>query len=285
MWVHWLTGHMLEGRKTVAELLGSAKLVDGSRARLLTADGVLAALLGDQAATRDELGEALEYLHAHDDLEARAAALTGMGLVTAPSDPDRARALLVESADLFAANDDAWFEALVLDAIGWLDAGREDFAHEDVFERAYALASRVDDNVTAAHAAGNLAELRLAQGRFDEARDLLDAALTAYGAIRLHDGLSYGLEATARLAWNESQPGEAARLLGAADGVRAEAGFPIWGARLTRFEKLTTSVRDSLDSEAFATSWADGRALGFDAALEAALRVVRRAANAAEQSV
>jgi predicted ATPase len=284
VWIHWLTGHMLEGRKTVAELLGSAKLVDGSRARLLTVDGVLAAPLGDLAATRDELGEALEYLQAHEHIEARAAALTGIGLATAPSDPDRARALLVESADLFAATEDAWFEAMVLGALGWLDAGRGDFAHEDVFERAYALASRVDDSVTAAHAAGNLAELRLAQGRLDEARHLLGTALTAYGAIRLHDGLSYGLEAAARLAWSESHPGEAARLLGAADGVRDEAGLPIWGARLMRFETFAESVRDALSGEAFATSWAEGRALGFDAALEAALRVVRRAANAAEQA-
>jgi hypothetical protein len=80
VWIHWLTGHMLEGRKTMAELLGSAKPVDRSRARLLTVDGVLAALLGDPAAARDELGEALEYLHTHEDLEARAAALTGIGL-------------------------------------------------------------------------------------------------------------------------------------------------------------------------------------------------------------
>ena len=188
IWPHWLTGQMLEGRKTIAELLRSEKPADASQARLRTIDGVLASLLADIDTARDELAEVLEYLEAHHDLEAKAAALVGLGLATAPSDPDRARELLVESADIFAANDDVWFEALVLSGVGWLDTGRGDFTHEDDFERAFVLATGVGDNVAAAHAAENLAELRLTQGRLDEARSLLDLALAAYGPIRLHDG-------------------------------------------------------------------------------------------------
>jgi predicted ATPase len=275
IWTHWLTGHMLEGRKTVAELLRAEKLADASQARLRTIDGVLAALLADVDTARAELAEVLEYLQANDDLEAKAAALTGLGLAIAPSDPNRARELLVESAGLFAANEDAWFEALVLAAVGWLDAGRGDFAHEDVFERAFALAAGIGDSVAAAHAAGNLAELRFAQGRFDEARDLLDSALTAYGPIRAHDGVSYALEVAARLVWNDNRPDEAACLLGAADGVREEGAVPMWGAWLTRFEAFVSSVRTALGDEAFEASWAEGRALGFDGALEAAFRVTR----------
>jgi predicted ATPase len=281
IWSHWLTGHMLEGRKTVAPLLRAEKTADASQARLRTIDGVLAALLADVDTARAELAEVLEYLEAHPDLEAKAAALTGLGLAIAASDPDRARELLVESAGLFAANDDAWFEVLVLAAVGWLDAGRGDFTHEDVFERAFALAAAIGDNAAAAHAAGNLAELRFSQGRFDEARDLLDSALTAYGPIRAHDGVSYALEAAARLLWNDNRADEAARLLGAADGVREEGAVPIWGARLTRFEAFVASARAALGDEAFEASWAEGRALGFDAALKAAFEVTRPAPPAA----
>lgn len=99
-------------------------------------------------------------------------------------------------------------------------------------------------------------------------------ALTAHEAIRLYDGLSYGLEAAARLAWNEGRSDEAVRLLGAADGLRNEAGVPIWGGRLTRFETLVGSVRGGVGDEAFAAVWAEGHALGFEAALEAARRAL-----------
>ena len=69
-------------------------------------------------------------------------------------------------------------------------------------------------------------------------------------------------------------PEEAARLLAAADGVRAEAGVPIWGARHTRFEALVASTRETLGEELFDSTWAEGRALGFGAALEHAHRAL-----------
>jgi hypothetical protein len=127
------------------------------------------------------------------------------------------------------------------------------------------------------HATQNLAELRLAQGRVDEARTLLDAALSDHAALRLYDSLSYGLETAARVAWSDNRADEAARLLGAADRLRGESGVPIWGARLTRFEGFAGLVRDALGDEAFAACWTEGRALGVDGALEAAFSVVRRA--------
>ena len=120
--------HARGAKDGAAELLRAEKLADASQARLRTVDGVLAALLADVDTAHAELAEVLEYLQGNDDLEAKAAALFGLGLAIAPSDPNRARELLVESAALFAANEDTWFEALVLAAVGWLDAGRGDFA-------------------------------------------------------------------------------------------------------------------------------------------------------------
>jgi hypothetical protein len=276
IWVYWLTGHFLEGRRIVAQLLAApGELSPRARARLQTVDGALAALLADLATAQAQLGEALEWLRAHDDDELKASALAGLAIATAPLDPDRARPLMLESARLFAEIGDAWGEAITLGALGWLDTGRGDFSEADLFDRAYVLARSVDDEVATAHAATNLAELRLAQGRPGEARDLLDVALRALEAVRLQDGLSYGLETAAQVAWGEGRSEEAARLLGAADGLREEVGVPIWGPRLTRFEALVGSVRGALGDDEFAAVWTTGRQLDFDAALEAARGVLR----------
>jgi predicted ATPase len=278
VWPYWLAGRYLEGRKIVGELLASpGELSDGSRARLRSVSGLLSALLSDLAAAHAELEEAVEWLEAHDDDEGRAIALAGLGIATAPIDVDRARGFLLESARLYAVREDAWSEAMVLGALGWLDVGRGDYTQEDHIERAYVLARSLGDEVATGHTATNLAELHLARARPDEARAVLAVALTAYEAVRMYDSLSYGLEATAGLASSEDRTDEAARLLGAADGLRDEVAVPIWGPRLTRFGALVGSARAKLGDESFDARWSEGRTLGFDAALEQARRTVRRA--------
>jgi predicted ATPase len=276
VWVYWLAGAYLEGRKVVAELIASPGELSGrARARLRTVDGLLAALLSDVATAQAELDPALDWFQAHDDDEGRAVALAGRGIATALIDPERARALMVESARLSAELNDVFGEALMLDAVGWLDTGRNDFTAPELFERAYVLARGLDDDVTTAYAATNLAELRVAQQRFDEARELLAVALTAYQAGRLYDGASYALETAALVASAAGKGEDAARLLGAADGLRDEGSIPIWGPRLTRFETLKRSARDALGDEAFAVAWTEGQTLGFDASLETARRALR----------
>jgi hypothetical protein len=120
-----------------------------------------------------------------------------------------------------------------------------------------------------------MAELRIAQGRFDEAREALIVALAAHEAIRHYDGLSYGLEAATRIANAAGHDEDAACLLGAADGLRSQAGVPIWGPRLARFEALKTSVRDALGQEPFESAWAAGHTLGFEDSLDAGRRALR----------
>jgi hypothetical protein len=274
---YWLIGHYLDGRKVVDEILASpTELSDQARARVRTIDGMLAALLSDLTAAQAELDEALAWCEMHDDGEVKGTALAGLGIATAPIDPERARTLMLESARVFAGIEDVFGEAIALDLLGWLDVGRGDFTTPDLFERAYLLARGLDDDVATAHAATNLAELRIVQGRFEEARELLVVALTAHKAVRLYDGASYAFEAVAQVADDAGRGEDAARLLGAAAGVRNEAGIPIWGPRLSRFETLKASVRDALgDERGFESAWTDGQTLGLDASLEAAYRALR----------
>jgi predicted ATPase len=276
LWVYWFAGAFLEGRKVVEELVASPGELSGqARARLRTVDGLLAALVSDLGNAKAELDLALEWFEEHDhEDEGRASALAGLAIATAPLDPEHARTLMLESARLCAAVGDAFGEAIVLCALGWLDTGRGEFTAPELVERAYVLARGLDDEVATAYAATNLAELRLEQRRGDDARELLAVALTGYDAAGLYDPASYALEPAALIADEAGRSVDAARLLGAADGLRSEAGVPIWGPRLTRFETLKGSLRRRLGDEAFAIAWAEGQTLGFDASLETARRVL-----------
>jgi predicted ATPase len=275
VWVYWVAGAYPEGSRVIDELISSpGDLSDQARARLRTVHGLLAALLSDLATARADLDLALEWFEAHNDDEGRASALTGLAVATAPSDPERARSLLLESARLFAGIDDVFGEAFVLNALGWLDAGRSEFTAPHLLERGYVLARELDNDVTIAHAATNLAELRLMQQRFDEAREFLVVSLKACEAVQLYDGASYALEPAALVAKASGTVTDAARLLGAADKLRSDAGIPIWGPRLDRFETLKGSLRQNLGDEAFAIAWNEGQALGFDASLDAARRAI-----------
>jgi predicted ATPase len=276
VWPYWFTGMYLEGRKILAEVpLGPGELSDQARARVDAIDGILAALLADLSTAQAELERALAWYEAHDDNEGQACAFVGLGIATAPFEPDRARELMAEGARLFTEVGDDWGEAIALSALGWLDVGRGNFAAPELFERAYTLARELDDEVATAHTATDLAELRIVQGRFDDAREALDIAFAAHEAVRFYDGLSYGLEAAARIASAAGRGEDAVRLLGAADRLRSEASIPIWGPRLARFEALKNSLRDRLGEEAFDSAWAAGHTLEFEESLDAGRQAVR----------
>ena len=275
IWVYWFAGAYLEGRKVVAELLSSPGELSGqARARLRTVDGILAAILSDAVTAQTALEPALDWFQAHDDSEGRASALAGLAIATAPFDPERARTLMLESAQLFAGIEDSFGEAVVLNALGWLDGGQGEFTAPDLIERAYVLARGLDNDVVTAHAATDLAELRIVQERFDDARELLVVALKACEAVQLYDGASYALEPAALVANATGKSKDAARLLGAADKLRSDAYIPIWGPRLNRFETLKGSLRHGLGEEAFETAWEEGQALSFYPSLDAARRAV-----------
>ena len=95
---------------------------------------------------------------------------------------------------------------------------------------------------------GILAVLR---GRLDEARALLDEALDLSLAARSTRFVTLCLAGYARLALAEGDPERAARLKGAADGLRRRVGLPAW-PHLRRVEaELVAQVRQRLGAVRF----------------------------------
>jgi ATP/maltotriose-dependent transcriptional regulator MalT len=68
----------------------------------------------------------------------------------------------------------------------------------------------------------------VAQGRLDQARDLLDEALDQGLAANITSSVTLGLIAFARLARADGDPGRAALLAAAAEGLRRRPGLQVW---------------------------------------------------------
>ena len=66
------------------------------------------------------------------------------------------------------------------------------------------------------------------RGRLDEARALIDEALDLSLAARSTRFVTLCLAGYARLALAEGDPERAARLKGAAEGLRRRVGLPAW---------------------------------------------------------
>ncbi|MGH8932702.1 MAG: ATP-binding protein, partial [Egibacteraceae bacterium] len=98
------------------------------------------------------------------------------------------------------------------------------------------------------------------RGDVERAAGLLLECLIACRQIRCRRGTAMCLEALARVAAGD-QPVAAARLLGAADALRAEIGAPVLAAERADHARHVASVRSALGAEAFAAAWAAGKAL------------------------
>jgi tetratricopeptide (TPR) repeat protein len=113
------------------------------------------------------------------------------------------------------------------------------------------LAERFSDARLVAAAQLQLGSLALAQGRLDEASELLDKALDRNLAISNTRNVSVSLAAIAQLAFAQGDPERSALLGGAAEGVRRRAGLREWPTMRTGQAELAAQVRQTLGAERF----------------------------------
>ena len=79
------------------------------------------------------------------------------------------------------------------------------------------------------------------------------------------------LEGMAELAAAQSQPKRAAQLLGAAQNLRDEVGTPLHPPDRVERDRIAATARAQLGEDAFAATWAAGRAMTLEQAIAYAL--------------
>ena len=266
LWPFWfLRDHMREGQSWIAQLLAAADPLDPqARAELVgTALGAALEVGDDEAAlAADALLKPL--LPGIDDPFLRAVFQLAMAwCAPITGDFDGALQAAAESLEQLRALDEPFWTALAVGSLGTVEKilGRDEDALRHMRE-ARDLGDRFGSSTwLAAWSRVQLGTLSIMGGDLRQARALLDEALDLSVAARNTAGVALCLATYARLASEEGDPGRAARLAGAAEGMRRRAGLRVWPTLRYAETELVARLRQALGAERFDQAFSAGSGL------------------------
>jgi ATP/maltotriose-dependent transcriptional regulator MalT len=134
---------------------------------------------------------------------------------------------------------------------------------------ARALADRFDHAGLSAWSQVQLGTLALVQGRPEEARALLDEGLELSLATHSTRSVTLCLTAFAQLAFVQGDGDRAARLEGAAEGLRQRVGLRVWPLQRQGEAQAVAQIRQALGADRFDQEFAAGVRLSRQQAIAA----------------
>jgi predicted ATPase len=265
LWPFWfMLDHTREGRSWVKQLLPAAGALDPqARAELAWAAAVIDVQVGDDAAALAARQRLAPLLAGIGDPFLNAACQLAMGwTLPITGDLDGALREVTVALEELRGQDEPVFTAFAVFTAGSLNTalGRYDDALRDLRE-AHDLAERAGGDWLGAGFRMQLGILAVLRGRPDEARALLDEALDRSLAARSTAFVTLCLVGYAQLAFAEGEPERAARLEGAAEGLRRRAGLRVWPALRHSEDELMTQVRQTLGGSQFDQAFSAGSRL------------------------
>ncbi len=272
--------HLDEGRRNIERVLAgwrepAAAANPAGKARLLNAAGCLTFYQGDYAAARAYFEAAWAVARAISDKHAAAFALDGLGAEAANCD-DRPRALTYaqQSLELSRAIGDHWLSAITLITLG--EIARLDKGYEQairLYTESLTLLRQLGDRWFIAIVLENLGQVAQDQGRYAEAENIHAECLSLCRDLENYRGVAMALEKFASVTVLRGRYERAARLLGAAQAVRAAARTALETGTLDRldYERCQTLISAGLSEECFTACWAEGRAMTIEQAIGYAL--------------
>src|SRR5262249_51519139 len=184
----------------------------------------------------------------------------------------RARRLYEESIQFAVLSGSPEVEAIARENLGLLalDQGDLDQAVE-LLEESARLATSAGDDRGRSSAIRALAAALLESGETDAARERLVESLELARRLGDLNGIAYCLDTFAGLAVVDGDAARAARLFGAADGLRASIGALRPPDQQPLYERWVASTLAQLDTATYAACYESGRGLGLDDAADLAL--------------
>jgi len=259
-----LTDRFREVRTWVEQLTPAAEsFPPHARAELFSLELFTSNELGDYAAAQAAAARLSPLLAEIDDPHLEAVSRLGIAwTLPVGGDYDGALRGALNALELLRDQDEPWWTLVAGLTVGGLEIaiGRYEDAHGHLRD-ARELADRCDYRWPAAWSRAELATLALLDDRPDEARSLLDEALELSRGTRSVRNLSLILSGFAQLALASGDAERAARLAGAADGLRRRLGVRSWPMLRQREDDLVHAVREALGTDRFEATFAAGSQL------------------------
>jgi Tetratricopeptide repeat len=253
-----------EARPWVEQTLpGADSMPPQAQAELLWIDLITANEVGDNVAAQ-AAGQRLAPLLAEiDDPQLEGVARLACAWIRGNGgDHEGALGDALDSMELLRAHDEPYWTGVAGVSVAGFEiaTGRYEDARRHLLE-CRDLADRFGYDWLAAWSRTQLATLAVASGELSEARALLDEGLGMSLTIHSTRNVSEILVGFARLALAARDPERAARLAGAAEGLRERIGLRSWPVLRRGEDELRTQVREALGPDRFEDVFADGTRL------------------------
>jgi hypothetical protein len=256
----WSRGYASELQAWAEELLrGQDQLSIQARARVTYAAGLAAQMRSDLLVADALLGDALELSRGVGDLRVVGLCLLLLAYSGLPRRGiAHAADMLRQSAEQFRLAGDAWGEAFTVGGLGELalldnDLGQAQQQFEDYVARCRARG----DVRGLGQGLQALGTVHLRGGTLSAAKGLYLEALPLCRRTNNQDRVALCLGGLAQVAVEQSEWTQAARWIGAAEGVGSNLG---WISRQSPQAELSERIRAQLGEQGFIDAHAEGRA-------------------------
>ncbi len=284
-WFWFALGHYREARRRLeAALARSGGARTRPRGRALSSLATYLVLQGEGGEVRPVAEESVEILRetAGPSVDL-VCALVGLGqarLIAGELEP--AAGVLAEAAELARVVGPRYWVTYALYWQGRVALARGDIAAaRAAFDEGVTIALADGFNQPIAHLATMRGRLALAEGDSDGALGWFAVALPALKRMQNHWSTITLAGALARIAADRGDARRAARLLGAVDKLREEAGARELPAEREALDRIGRSARAALGAPAFDEASQDGHALSLIQTLDLAETMVGKPAGAA----
>lgn len=273
-WLFYLHGYLTEGRARLEQILQATGDVDDHlQARVLLPAGVLAWSLGEYDRARMWLEQPLASFRQHGDAKRQAIATAFIGHVArSGGEFEEASKHYQTALGIYRTLSNEWGIAWSLYDLGLAsrDRGHDDEAIS-LHEQSLALFSKQGYRWGTAWALWNLGVLAHRRGDDVRARDRFAESLAVYRGLDDRRGIAQSLEGLAAVTFVAGKLREAARVLSAADALRAGLGAPMALSDRREYDRTLEGVKASMAIDEFEREWNSGRSLEPDEAIQLAL--------------
>ena len=263
---YWLVrGHLSEGRGWLAETLeapGAAEVEPLLRAQVLRKLATLEWRQGDFEVAGERAAEALPLLAGEVDENERYRLLILLGCVEfSRRNREGSRDWWEQSAELARTLENEAHLALALSNLGVVAAELEDYEGGiAIYEESIESARRADHREYLAGGFLGLGDMNLRLGRYEAGRAALAESMELYARLGFRDRLASCCVWLAPAPEHDGDLAFAARLLGAAAGIRKQTGASVDWQEQEFLDALVSRLRPALGAEAYEEAFAAGAA-------------------------